>query len=92
MENKTAAPKKIMTVLDGNEIHYDETTKFHVQTRKNEGPWEDEYVLTGDLPKAAMYYRCINIGPPYTKRLYAPSFAKKKQVLAIRVGMYENPE
>ncbi len=87
----TTTPKKIMTVLDGKEVHYDETTKFHVQTRKEDRAWQDDYIITGNLVQAAMYYRGINVGPPYTKRLYVPSFVKKNQVLATLVGQYENP-
>ena len=62
MEIKTAE-------LDGKRIAYTDETKFHVQVGKGRGAYKPRYTFTGNLAQAVFYYRCINIGRGYKKRL-----------------------
>ena len=42
--------------------------KWVVQSRKHKGRYENR-ITTDNAVQAHFYYRCINIGAPYTKRL-----------------------
>jgi hypothetical protein len=44
-------------------------THFCIQVGKGKSAYKDRYVFVGDLNKALFYYRCINIGYGYKKRL-----------------------
>jgi hypothetical protein len=44
-------------------------THFAIQVGKGKSAYKDRYVFVGDLKKALFYYRCINIGYGYKKRL-----------------------
>lgn len=59
--------------LDGKRIAYHDTTQFMVQVGRGKGSYRTRYLIKGDLPKAVMYYTCINIGRGYKKRLLMPS-------------------
>jgi hypothetical protein len=52
-------------------------TEFLVQVGKGRGAYSTRYKFVGDLAQAVFYYRGINIGNGYKKRLYAPSFNRK---------------
>jgi hypothetical protein len=69
MQHKTA-------ILDGKKIIYAETTKFEVQVGRWRNAYQTRYTFVGNLHQAVMYYRGINIGNGYKKRLLAPSFNK----------------
>lgn len=63
--------------LDGKSIAYTEKTVFLVEVGRGEkGAYRTRYSFTGNLAQAVMYYRAINIGCGYKKRLRAPSFNK----------------
>lgn len=61
-------------ILDGKRIAYHTTTEFLVQVgRGPKGSYTTRYSFTGNLTQALMYYKSINIGRGYKKRLIAPS-------------------
>lgn len=55
--------------LDGKRIAYTEDTAFEVQVGRGRGAYATRYSFKGNLAQAVMYYRCINIGRGYKKRL-----------------------
>lgn len=56
--------------IDGKPVAYGDTTTFLVQVgRYAKGAYRTRYSFTGNLAQAVMYYRCINIGRGYKKRL-----------------------
>jgi hypothetical protein len=60
--------------LDGKRIAYANTTEFLVQVgRGSKGSYKTRYRFEGKLSQAVMYYRAINIGFGYKKRLLMPS-------------------
>jgi len=73
MQTKTAT-------LDGKKIAYTDTTQFEVQVGRYKGAYRTRYAFTGNLHQAVSYYRAINIGNGYKKRLLMPS--ANKPVLA----------
>jgi len=62
--------------LDGKSVAFTNHTEFLVQIGKGKSVYRTRYAITGSLAQAVFYYRCINIGNGYKKRLYAPSFNK----------------
>jgi hypothetical protein len=57
-------------ILDDKRIAYGSETTFYVETGKgSKGSYRVRYSFKGDLAKAVFYYRCINIGNGYKKRL-----------------------
>ena len=66
--------KLLTATLDGKPIAYSTATEFLVQVGRGKGAYQTRYRFTGNLAQAVGYYRCINIGNGYKKRLYAPSF------------------
>lgn len=75
--------------LDGKRIGYSSQTEFLVQVGQPGRSYKTKYRFVGDLHQAVFYYRGINIGPGFQKRLLMPS--AKKPVLAKLVGQWENP-
>ena len=68
---------EIKTVtLDGKKIAYSSETEFLVQVGKNRGAYRTRYSFTGNIHQAVAYYRGLNVGRGYKKRLYVPSFNK----------------
>ena len=63
--------------LDDKRICYTNDTEFLVQVGKGRGSYSTRFRFTGDLEQAVFYYRCINIGNGYKKRLFSPSFNRK---------------
>jgi hypothetical protein len=69
--NKTAT-------IDGKHIAYCTETEFLVQVGKGtKGAYKTRYSFKGDLAQAIFYYKCINIGNGYKKRLYMPACSKR---------------
>jgi hypothetical protein len=64
------------TTLDGKRIAYTNDTEFLVQVGKGRGSYSTRYRFTGNFAQAVFYYRCLNIGNGYKKRLFVPSFNK----------------
>lgn len=66
-----AQPVRLKTAtLDGKAIAYADTTTFLVQVgRYVKGAYRTRYSITGNLAQACFYYRGINIGRGYKKRL-----------------------
>ena len=58
--------------LDGKRIAYTDDTKFEVQIGRGKGKYQTKYSFKGNLHQAVMYYRGINIGRGYKKRLVMP--------------------
>ena len=63
--------RKTATV-DGKRIAYTDDTKFEVQIGRGKSGYTTRYSFVGNLHQAVMYYRCINIGRGYKKRLVMP--------------------
>lgn len=59
--------------IDGKRMAYTNQTEFLVQVGKNRSAYRTRYRFVGDIHQAAKYYRAINVGLGYKKRLYAPS-------------------
>ena len=68
--------KFLTATLDNKRSAYTDETEFLVQVGKGRGSYSTRYRLVGNLGQAVLYYRCINIGNGYKKRLLAPSFNK----------------
>lgn len=66
--------------LDGKRIAYSDNTEFLVQVGRGKGKYQTKYSFKGELARAVMYYRGINIGNGYKKRLVMP--AANRPVLA----------
>ena len=65
------------THLDGKSKAYCDDTEFLIQVgRGDKGSYKTRYRIVGDLGRAVMYYRAINIGNGYKKRLLMPSSSK----------------
>jgi hypothetical protein len=62
--------------LDGKLMAYTNQTEFLVQVGKNRSAYRTRYSFKGNIHQAVAYYRSINVGRGYKKRLYAPSFNK----------------
>jgi Fe-S oxidoreductase len=72
-----SATRIVHTYLDNKRIAYTNHSEFLVQVGKGKGAYQTRYRFTGDLEQAVFYYRGINIGNGYKKRLFAPSFNRK---------------
>ncbi len=66
--------------LDGKQIGYSSETEFLVQVGKGKGAYKTRYRFVGNIGQAVNYYRCINIGNGYKKRLV--SWSMNKPILA----------
>lgn len=67
--------------LDGKKIKYTDETEFLVQVGKDKGSYKTRWSFKGNLNSAVMYYRSLNIGNGFKKRLLMPA-CKKNPVLA----------
>ena len=68
---------EIKTVtIDDRKVAYTSETVFLVQLGKNRGAYRTKYRFTGNIHQAVAYYRGLNVGLGYKKRLYVPSFNK----------------
>lgn len=66
--------------LDGNKIIYTDDTVFEVQVGHKNRAYQTRYSFRGNLHQAVLYFRSINIGRGYKKRLLMPG--ARKPVLA----------
>jgi hypothetical protein len=57
------------TTLDNKLIAYTDRTDFKVQVGRHQGAYCTQYSFVGNLTQAVMYYKAINIGNGYKKRL-----------------------
>lgn len=62
--------------LDGKRVAYTDETIFLVEIGKGRGKYKTAIKCTGNIHEAVRYYRAVNIGNGYKKRLRAPSFNK----------------
>jgi hypothetical protein len=62
--------------LDGKKISYTNETEFLVQIGKNKSSYKTKWRFVGNLHQAVLWYRGINVGKGYKKRLLMPSCAK----------------
>ena len=68
---------KIKTcMVDGKTIAYTDETEFLVQVGRHQGAYKTRYRFQGNPSEACLYYRGINIGNGFKKRLLVPSFNK----------------
>lgn len=74
--------------LDGKYVGYTSETEFLVQVGKGKGSYKTRYSFIGRLELALFYYRSINIGNGYKKRLLMPA-CSKKPVLARQISEYQ---
>lgn len=75
---------EIKTVtIDGRKLAYTSETIFLVQLGKNRGAYRTKYTFKGDPFEAAKYYRALNVGRGYKKRLVMPH--AKNPVLAKQI-------
>lgn len=63
--------------LDGKRIAYTDDTKFEVQVGRGRSKYTTRYAFTGNLHQAVFYYRGINIGRGYKKRLVMPDALRR---------------
>lgn len=57
-------------MIDGKMVHFTDQTVFQVQVgRGSKGAYKPRYTLKGNAVQACFYYRGINIGNGYKKRL-----------------------
>jgi len=70
--------------LDGKQIGYSSETEFLVQVGKGKSAYKTRYRIVGNIGQAVAWYRGINIGNGYKKRLV--SWAMNKPVLAREVS------
>jgi hypothetical protein len=81
-ENNTHIKQMNITLhtveLDGKQIAFSSETKWEVQVGRNRGSYSTRYSFQGlqGLTQAVLYYRGINIGNGYKKRLYSPDLNK----------------
>jgi L-rhamnose isomerase len=62
--------------VDGKCIEYTNKSIFEVQVGKGKGAYKTRYTFEGRLDQACFYYRSINIGLGYKKRLVCKSLNK----------------
>ena len=74
MTEETIIQKTV--VFNGEQIAYTNKTLFLVQVGKERGAYSTKYSIIGNIHQALMYYKGINIGNGYKKRLLVPSFNK----------------
>jgi hypothetical protein len=75
---------EIKTVtLDGKLMAYTNQTEFLVQVGKNRSAYRTKWSFTGNIHQAVSYYRALNVGLGYKKRLLMPS--AKHPVLAKQI-------
>lgn len=68
---------QIKTVeLDGKQVAYTDETEFLVELGRFRSAYSVRWRFVGDIHKAVFYYRSLNVGRGYKKRLRAPSFNK----------------
>lgn len=64
---------EIKTVtIDSRKLAYTSETVFLVQVGKNRGAYRTMWSFNGDPFEAAKYYRGLNVGRGYKKRLLMP--------------------
>ena len=66
----------ITAELDGKPVAFSTETEFLVQVGRGAGAYKTRYSIKGSLGQAVWYYKCINIGNGYKKRLLMPSSPK----------------
>lgn len=63
-------PIKMLTrELNGRRVDYTSDVVFTVEVGRGRGKYDRRGVFVGDLPRAVMFYNCINIGRGHKKRL-----------------------
>ena len=74
------AIKLYTATVDGRNVAYSSETLFLVQLGRFKSRYRTRYAFIGNLEQAAFYYRGLNIGNGYKKRLVMPS--AKKPIIA----------
>ena len=68
--------------LDEKRIEITNATKFRIQLRRGKARYKTKYAMAGNFAQAYMYYRGINNGYGWIKRLTLEVPGKKPVVLA----------
>jgi hypothetical protein len=68
--------------VDGKKIAYTDETEFLIQVGKGKSSYKTQYKFVGKLIQAVIYYRGINVGNGFKKRLMMPSCSKRRGVVA----------
>lgn len=76
-ESTTDAIRLITDTLDGKRVAYTNLTVFYVQTRRRKHSFKTKYKITGSLMQAIAYYRAVNVGNGYIKRLWSPDLTPR---------------
>jgi hypothetical protein len=79
MTTTTESPITLHTAeIDGKKIAFSSRTTWQVQVAKGRSAYRTRYTFQGDsgLRQAVFYYRGINIGNGYKKRLFSPDLKK----------------
>lgn len=75
---------EIKTVtLDGKQLAYTNQTEFLVQIGKNRSAYRTKWRFVGNIHQAVAYYKALNVGLGYKKRLVMPS--AKHPILAKQI-------
>ena len=64
--------QKLVT-FNNEPLAYTNKTMFLVQVAHDGGAYKTRYSFEGDIHQALFYFKGINVGNGYKKRLYAPS-------------------
>ena len=62
--------------LDGRKIGYTNQTEFLVQLGRYKSSYKTKYRFIGNLHQAVLYYKALNVGYGYKKRLLMQTSSK----------------
>lgn len=59
--------------INGKKVAYHSATEFLIQVGYKKGSYNTRYKIVGNFAQAVLYYRGINVGKGYKKRLVMPA-------------------
>lgn len=74
--------EKLTASIDERIIEYTSETVFLVQTGRYSGSYRSRFKIVGNINEAWWYYRAINIGRGFKKRILMEGSGSKRKVLA----------
>ena len=77
MNNPNNKTEYKSVTFNGELLEFNNRTVFMVQLGKDSSSYKTKWTFTGDFANALFYYKSLNIGRGYKKRLFAPSLHKK---------------
>lgn len=73
----------VQAQIDGKIVHFTPQAKFRVEVGHGpKGSYKPRYSFTGNAAQACFYYRGINVGRGYKKRLVLQDVGQNPMVLA----------